>query len=501
MKAVSVILALLVVGTVFAVLQWVNPSLYGIDSYYHVKMAQVISTEGAHHAFPWARFSVFQTSFADKDFLFHVLTIPFVYLYDSFLLQAKSASLFFILLFCAVFIICLRPYFQGPFLALGILSLVAGDIFILYSLYLRPMVFVNVLVLILVVSALRRQWPAVFIVSALYALSHISFPLAVILVWCIEGVRYLYTRQVDMRNCLYVLLGVFTGCMLHPDLPHNLYVLYLNGILVPFYTLSGSLDLDFGTEFHALTTKKYVISMLPVLCGLVAFLAGGFFKKIRIRLHTCVFFVVFCAFFVLSLFSMRYVYHAYPFGIIFVFSFLSERYEQINRKSKTLVIAVSSLVLCVSMFFTFASPGSVRKEASFWMQLNGHYERVAKFMARSVPAGKAIFHAFWSDSPYFICLNPKDRYLVVLDPIYMYAYSKDLYRAYRYATRARIDVYRVFTEVFGTQYVYANSRSDLYEALLADPERFQVLFKEDMGAVFRVKDAGDAPESGEEDKA
>ncbi|MGE5196909.1 MAG: hypothetical protein ACM3IL_00160, partial [Deltaproteobacteria bacterium] len=120
---------------------------------------------------------------------------------------------------------------------------------------------------------------------------------------------------------------------------------------------------------------------------------------------------------------------------------------------------------------------------------NEHYEAVGAWMAKYLPAGEVVFHANWSDSQYFIGLNPKDDYFVTLDPIYMYYWNKRLYNLYREIAFGRLnDPYAALKKIFKVTYGYAgrNYFSGLIAQVKADP-RFEVMAEDNLGVVFRLK--------------
>ena len=62
---------------VFAFLQWSTPHLVDRDSLYHARYAQLLPERGLARDFPWTQESVWRDRFSDKEFLFHILLVPF----------------------------------------------------------------------------------------------------------------------------------------------------------------------------------------------------------------------------------------------------------------------------------------------------------------------------------------------------------------------------------------------------------------------------------------
>ena len=99
-----------------------------------------------------------------------------------------------------------------------------------------------------------------------------------------------------------------------------------------------------------------------------------------------------------------------------------------------------------------------------------------------------MFHANWSDSQYFIGLNPDNDYYVTLDPIYMAYYDRKLYNLYRDVAFGRApDPYDALKNTFRTNYGFAGK--NLFGGLIRqvrEDRRFTILGENDFGVVFRL---------------
>src|SRR5262249_13396036 len=79
---VVVALVLVVSAPLFYFIYSRLPVLYDADGYYHLAVARAYAERGILHTLDWARFSVMHDGFGDKEFLLHVLLIPFARLGD-----------------------------------------------------------------------------------------------------------------------------------------------------------------------------------------------------------------------------------------------------------------------------------------------------------------------------------------------------------------------------------------------------------------------------------
>jgi hypothetical protein len=78
-----------------------NPYLAEFDSYYHVKMAELLQEHGVPQKFPWLHFTILRDSYVDHHLLFHVLLIPFTNLFGPIL----GAKLFQVLVVGLAFVL------------------------------------------------------------------------------------------------------------------------------------------------------------------------------------------------------------------------------------------------------------------------------------------------------------------------------------------------------------------------------------------------------------
>lgn len=80
------------------VLAWLQFSYQGFwdgDSYFHARAAQQLWERGPSPVFPQTVFSTWHEQYSDKDFLFHVLLMPFCHDETRLLVGGKLAAVCF----------------------------------------------------------------------------------------------------------------------------------------------------------------------------------------------------------------------------------------------------------------------------------------------------------------------------------------------------------------------------------------------------------------------
>jgi len=481
------------IATIF-LLQFSIPTLFGADGYLHIRMAEFLKDYGPHYHFHWARFSTFTQNFADKDFIYHVLLVPFTFLPNIFW-GAKLAAAIFAAVLYFVFCWALTRYCRArPLVPVFALVFFLSAPFLQALAQPRNMVLVIALTILFIHYLIQKRYLALCLVSIIYSLSHVSGPYLLLFAVLGETLRFAHERFFAWKSAVAVALGVAIGFLLHPNFPHNLLVFYLNGILVPVFALKWGLEL--GAEFFPMNTRDFVLGYPFVFIAVLLWIGLGVSRQKKISLATQIWMAIAGFFFVFSFFSQRYLIHAYPLVLIALAGYCSDwwqsRPEAMPSPFKAHKIIYLSLVAgsaALLLFIGMHTWQDFKLRLDTELIYNSHYEAVGKWMDSSVPPREVIFHTNWSDAQYFIGLNPKDDYLVTLDPIFMYYWDSKKYELYRQVSFGNNpDPYKAIKEVFGCQYGYCgkNYFSGLIKQIRSD-SRFEVLGEDALGLVFKLR--------------
>src|SRR5207249_1993295 len=107
-----------------------NPYLSEFDSYYHVKMAELIRDHGIPRQFPWLQFTILRDRFVDLELLFHVLLIPFVTVLGPILGSKVFEILVVAGVFLSFFLMLLERQVKGAFwIAMFSLFVMSSDFY------------------------------------------------------------------------------------------------------------------------------------------------------------------------------------------------------------------------------------------------------------------------------------------------------------------------------------------------------------------------------------
>lgn len=490
--------ALVICILVFALLaiisvQFWSPTLYGPDGYLHIRMAKFIRDYGLKYNFHWARYSTFARNFADKDLLYHIALIPFVQFFQNdIFMGAKVSAIFFAVVFLVIFFLLLRLYTTKALVPLFLLALLVSDRFFYLFCWPRQMVMVIALTMLGIHFLIREKyWPACAI-AFIYSLAHVSGPYMFFYALITEAVRYADNKKFNIKSPLFVFAGIAAAYLIHPNFPNNILVFYLNAVMVPLYSVKWGLEL--GAEFFPLSTRDYLLSYPFLVLSVILTVLAAVLLRPRASLRTKVFMAHACVFFVFSFLSQRYIAHGYPLILLGLASY-SRDYLQVEPGStqaagpRRIFSILAALWVSLAIAFGMLTYNNLRQFALLHRVFDSHYEQAGKFLKENVPKGELIFHTNWSDSQYFIGLDPDNDYLVTLDPIYMFYYDRRLYQLYRDVSFGRSDdPYGIIKGTFRANYVY--SGKSFFAAFIEQARkdaRFQVLGEDNLGVIFRLK--------------
>ncbi|MCK7519458.1 MAG: hypothetical protein MZV64_17860 [Ignavibacteriales bacterium] len=98
-----------------AIVQFATPDMPDNDGFYHIKLAQLMRTEGLKPEFTWLPLSILNPQeYYDHHFLYHVALVPFTF-FDDLRIGAKwSAVVFASLAFLAVWFLFHRQRVRMP---------------------------------------------------------------------------------------------------------------------------------------------------------------------------------------------------------------------------------------------------------------------------------------------------------------------------------------------------------------------------------------------------
>ena len=387
-------LALAVAGVTFFIVAhfvFALPALPDTDSYYHLAVARLYAENGIVDELPWARFSAMRHGFGDKEFLFHVLLIPFARGDGGRIAIALfNAVLAGVIAWIAIDALGAWGALVAPLLYL------AAPYFWIRTTRLRPEVLSLILLLLIVAAAAKKRAWLVGVLSVALTLSHTAFHLlaALAVLW------FLFDRE--WKTLAATVAGIAIGIVIHPHFPHSLKIWYLQN--VRFLQLKDVLDV--GAEIHA----PRVIDLLMNNAGwwIAAIVMVAMIRKRDVRAFT----ITAAVFLVLQLMMERMSTYFFPFATLAIAYALAERRHPAGRSAGILPAVIAVVAILASTPFT------LRAARAMTLRLPSDVERDYAAFAERVPRDAKIA-ARWGATDAYVWWAPQGRYLNVLDPVFM----------------------------------------------------------------------------------
>ncbi len=161
-----------------ALIQFSTPDLPDNDGFYHIKLAEIMRTEGLRPAFPWLPLTILNArEYYDHHFLFHVALIPFTF--GDLRLGAKWAAVTFASLAFFTIWWLLRGQ-RVPFAFLWSLGLLAVSEAFLYRMSIPRAQSLSLAFLVLGLHwCLTRKYQRLAPLAFLYVWMYDAFPLII----------------------------------------------------------------------------------------------------------------------------------------------------------------------------------------------------------------------------------------------------------------------------------------------------------------------------------
>ncbi|KMP11575.1 hypothetical protein UR09_02960 [Candidatus Nitromaritima sp. SCGC AAA799-A02] len=459
----------------FYQLQFSTESIPGYDGYYHIKIASIIKTQGFISEFPWLWHTFWRDHYVDIHFLYHLLLIPFTQ--SDLVFGAKISTVFFFAALISVFYFSLKAA-RVPRLWAWVIILTIGSTPFLHRMTLprAPLVALSFLILGWYFHAGNR-YKSLAVLSILFVWLYGGFTLFIALIGFLVLSRWFLEGKFDTRILLAVASGIACGLITYPYFPEN-----LNFIITQTFQAGLHRKVEGGGEWSPYEFRDLLWAnkeLVLVFCiSLVTFLTSRQKPK-QDTLGWC-FFMIFCLFVTLN--SRRFIEYLAPTVVISSALFFRDGWEGWRRKNKILETCKSSyltalllLILTIAGFHQFnATINNIRDSVE-----PDRYKACALWLKHNTP-GSIIYLSDWDDFPELFFHNSKNKYLIGLDPAFLYEYSEIMYRKWNEINFGTIkqDPYPIFKQMFKTPFIFTDIHHGPLSKLLNNHPQISLKYKD-----------------------
>lgn len=450
----KLLLAGAVAIAVFAGIRISTPIPWSFDEYYHLALSREMRSDFFMDTFRWTPFSILYDRFVDSSPVFHLLLMPFATLpvETAGMIGVLLGQLFVVGSFAVAFWLLRVPRPWWFLLALPAL----GTMFAFRMEMCRPQIWLvgfSVLVLALLVT---RRWKALFVVSALFGLTHTAGWIAIAFAGLWFALGYLY-RDEEPRFPWHPLAatagGWLLGQLIHPQVPANFKLFFISNFVIPFQATGAgnkALESQLGTELSPLDWPQLLEQWPAFIPPLIVAYALLFQPRLRNRATLTVGFFALAFLLAGTFFARRFFELGAPLSLFALALILRERREV----GMAPLMPRWGLRLAAALIFL----GTIWTVASLRFYQQGGFAKppqaMAQWLGENGQPGERVFTAQWADSSPLFYYAPQLQSLVALDPTVFYAKDPNLFQTYvNVVTGRHADPARVIREKFGARWV------------------------------------------------
>lgn len=452
-------------------LQFSTPYLVGIDSYFHIRFADLLKEKGFIDSLPWLYYTIHREEFRNHHLLFHYLLIPFTF-GDNLVLLGKIAAAFFLSLAWFSFYLLIKSFSIQYALLWSVLLFLSSHPFLYRLSMLRVQSLTLFVLLLLIFFHIRKNFLGIFVLSALFVYLYDGFPLAFVIASAFTVSEFLINRHFESRYIISVFGGILLGLIINPYFPDNIISFFFNIYRTIFFKEEG---IRLGIEWYPYTTWALVENSLLVLIMLSLLILFLPFTK-NLRPHDYALLLISLAFLFLLFKSRRFVEYAPAFVALTFASFV------LSRIPKKILLLILFFFIPFSSYHAFQAYKDIKRNPS-----PERYKGASLWLLKNTEDKEIVFNADWDDFPFLFFYNQKNYYVVGLDPMYMYKFDKKLYRLYQRITKGKVrNPSNLILSKFNSRYIFVDNYHRKFIKNLEKDPRAKLVYIDGFGRIYRI---------------
>jgi len=522
------------------------------DGYYHIRWSSLLWENFSQFkwlpTFEWLPLTVLNPQdYADHHFLFHLLQIPFLWVFEPVTAAKVAAVVFGSLAIFSIYWMLFRYQIKHQLVWLAAIMVCSNAFFYRMNMAKAPPLTIIITVLgIHLLFQRNYKWLAPLMFAFVWTYSLFPLLLFAAIIW--TAVIAWNERRLEWRPFAFTFGGMVAGNIINPYFPNNLQLFFEH-----FWT-KFKIGTDFvvavGGEWYPYTGMEllmnFPIALTAMLIGYILFVPRG--GKLP---EKAAFFLVFTTILLAAQFrSKRFAEYFPPFAILFAaFAWqaftapkivelpddfkrdidpyldapvLTEKQQwwDAARAASVWVIGIALVIFWLFNLVGFSKLGF--EEGGMIGNISSNepgdkYRRAMVFAtgldetgADNIPKGALIFNCTWDDFPKLFFYDTKHTYVYGLDPNYLYTQNPELYKLLKDLTEGKVDdPAPMIREKFGANYIFADAKenTDMIAKAL-ESGWVETIYEDDEARLLKIRDVkgqapGDteeAPETAEEKK-
>ncbi|MFA4871725.1 MAG: hypothetical protein WC610_01545 [Patescibacteria group bacterium] len=520
----------------FVYFSWIQDSPYfrDPDSFYHIKMAQLINEKGIVYDFPYLNFTILKDGYIDHHFLYHLYLAPFVRWLPP-IVGAKFAHIILDSLVIITFFFLLnRLKVKGAFWYNFLLLFSESFMFRLGLIKAQPL---SLIIVFLSVFFIMRQkyWP-LFFLAFIYVWTYDGWFLLLILAVVhmlvnsfdsallggdnfinkmkicfssrrqrVKLVLVKFFKVLISKNNLKLFSSVFFGLVLgvivNPYFPKNLGFYWIHIVQIGLLNFQNKIGV--GAEWYPYDAFKFIqntyLPLILVIGALILFFS--YYKSFKVVVKYI--FFLFILFLIATIKARRNIEYLVPFMVIFsalvysgVMEFKKARTELKHLKeilgkilfsNRWIQLFITAILVSVFIVLAYYLPLKSKDNLSQGLHYN-YLKNASDFLLKNSNQGDLVFNSDWDIFPELFYHNSQNYYIVGLDATFMYLYDKGLYQKWWDITLGKRsdEAYLIIKNDFKAKYVLVTPAHKEMIEMLNNNFHFLKVYGDDDAIIYKV---------------
>ncbi len=470
--------------------QFLSPHIPGTDGFYHIKIAYMMRIQGFLSNFEWATLSLWHKSFYDKELFYHVFLIPFTYFKDLEYGAKLGTAVLSSLSLTSFYTILRLNRIRFAEIWWGLL-LCSGGYFLYRNNVPRPQVLSILLSLWTIHFVINKYKKWLAAISVLYVFSYTAYFLPTVFACIVSGYLLVFEREFEWKVPAVTMVAMLAGMLINPYFPNNITYLYLQNFYVLWQaSQGGGVDLRMGGELGPMNTRKLIQVNTSVILPYIAAFFTSMFRPVRINKKTKGLFFISLALIVLTLHTKRFAEYSVPVTLMFCAFFFHHYLAEVDvvQQFQESFFRSVGVVLLGSIIMSVLAVRSYHDVAPQFRVSETSYKKAALYLKKHVPKGQVVYTCDWDDAPALFFYNHFNRYLIFLDPNFMYFWKPSMWHKWNDLSFGHFGkrTYSILKKEFKVTYGFCTNDFWKLRNLIQRHPKMKLVYRSKGGYVFKI---------------
>ena len=438
----KVFIVWLIFFTIFLAIHLSVPNFWSADdAYYHAKHAALMASEADLILVrPWIVFHFFSYAPTDPWWGYHLIEAGFISIFGLIMGVKILTSLIAGLVFASFYYYATKLSVRTPMLW-TVLFFVSSAFFLFRLMLERPFSLAIIILPLAVWWLAKKKYWLLLTLSIIFTLLYNLAPLIIFFAFAAIIAEYYLLRSLNLKPLIATGAGVLIGVLLHPASLNYVHVIFIHLWQVLYLKFSG-VDLAVGSEIQTIgflrTIRFNSLALFFYLIATAIFLA---FSRLRQSLLSQLLFLTSVAWLMIGLVVPRAFDFWLPLAWLYIminfsgFRQLPESQLMVNYTerivNKKVLFALLLPVLIVVAVNNLVQFGLNRYDRLNAPRKDEHYAQVATWLKKNTAPEEIVFYDNWSYWPEMFYYDDYNRYVIGMDPTFLYEYDPELYWYWR----------------------------------------------------------------------